>query len=58
MPKRKEISRGSCDDLHWIVDIFGSPDILNSVLNDAPSVTKPFIILDVKNRVGRYTNGD
>ncbi len=58
MPKRKEISQGSCDDLEWIVDIFGSPDILSSVLDDAPNVTKPFIILDVKKQEVTDQNGD
>ena len=51
MPKRKEISRDKCDELEWIVDIFGTADILSAVVSDHPGSLKPFyIVRDLKEK--------
>jgi len=58
MPKRKVISRDKCDELEWLVDIFGSPDILSSVISDYPNVLKPFIVANLEAREVKNDNGD
>jgi hypothetical protein len=51
MPKRKEISYYNCNDLEWIVDIFGTVQLLASIISsEIPS--ENFIIADMsKNEI-------
>ena len=46
MPKRKEISYDKCNNLEWIVDIFGTVELLASIISsEIPS--ENFIIADM-----------
>ena len=47
MPKRKEILYDKCDDLEWIVDIFGTVEILASIIS-SESPNTDFIIANMQ----------
>jgi len=47
MPKRKEILYDKCDDLEWIADIFGTVQILASIIS-SESPNTDFIIADME----------
>lgn len=68
MSKRKQISYDKCDDLEWIVDIFGTVQLLASIIS-SESPSKDFIIADMSDneitdsegntlKVGRINRGD
>lgn len=68
MPKRKEILYDKCDELQWIVDLFGTVEILASIIS-SESPNTDFIIANMETNeitdpegttisVGRINKGD
>lgn len=57
MPKRKEISYDKCDELHWLVDIFGTVDVLASII-DSETRDTDFIIGNMETNEITNSNGE